>query len=114
MYQPKNMVFSTPIRIQKRVETSVSGTPRIEYLDVISPIDYCSWKGKGGTESVESGSLIIEETAELTMWYRPDVTRKGRVILEDNPEMVYEILDVENVEMRSHYMILKVKRVVSA
>lgn len=114
MFEPRTLVFNTPIRIQHRVEADVNGAPDISYTDADSPVDYCNWKGRGGTESVQAGSWTVTDTAELTMWYRPDINERDQVLLNDDPLLAYEVMNVENVDMRSHYLILKVKRAVNA
>lgn len=155
MFKPNVQQMSTAIRIQHRTESLVNGAPDISYQDADPALDFCNWKGKGGTESVQSGSVTVIDTADLTMWFRPDVTERDRVIPEDvcnawqlkmdeltaayqaeadkeEPDAdilsglqaqidahtlikpTYEIINVENVEMRNQYMILKVKRAVNA
>jgi len=114
MFKPDIQQMAIPIRIQNRKETIINGAPDIDYVDAAPPLDFCNWKGRGGTESTQAGSLIVFDTAELTMWYRPDISERDRVLLNDDPNKVYEIINVENVEMRNQYMILKVQRVVNA
>ena len=155
MFKPNIQQMSTSIRIQHRVSTDVNGAPDISYVDADPALDFCNWKGKGGTESVQSGSVTIMDTAELTMWFRPDVTERDRVMPEDvlnswqlkmdalnaayqaeeskedpDPDVLegfqnqinnhlaekpaYEVVNVENIEMRNQYMILKVRRAVNA
>ena len=103
--------MSTPIKLQSRVETDVSGMPEISYQDKTNAECFCNWKGKGGTESVQSGSLTVEDTAELVMWYRSDITERDLVLL--NHTIPYEVVSLENVEMRNQYLIIKVRRVVN-
>lgn len=114
MYRPNIKQMTTPIRIQRRQEAIVNGAPDISYVDANPALDFCNWKGRGGTESTQSGSLVVFDTAELTMWYRPDVTVQDRILLNDDPDLAYEVINVENVEMRNQFLILKVQRVVNA
>lgn len=114
MFKPNVQQFSTPIRMQHRVETDVNGAPAISYEDADPALEFCSWKSKGGTESTQAGSLVVMDTAEVTMWYRPDITEKDQLLLNDNSALAYEITNVENVEMRNIYLIVKVKRAVNA
>lgn len=113
MWKPGVQQFSTQIRVQRRQETKVNGAPDISYVDADIPLDCCNWKGRGGSESVTAGTVVVADTAELTMWYRPDVDEKTRILLRDNAQLVYEVTNIENVEMRNQYMIVKVKRVVN-
>lgn len=113
MYRPNIQQMATPIRIQHRKATDVNGAPHISYVDADPALDFCNWKGRGGTESVQSGSLTVLDTAELTMWYRPDVNERDRVLLNDNEALAYEIANIENIEMRNQFMVLKVRRTVN-
>jgi len=155
MFKPNIQQMATPIRLQHRTSTDVNGASDISYVDADPALDFCNWKGKGGTENVQSGSLTVMDTAELTMWYRPDITEKDRVMPEGmlNPwqttmdglnaayqieadkvepdaeiladlqtqidahtanKPAYEVTNIENVEMRNQFMILKVRRTVNA
>jgi len=115
MWRPNVQQFTTPIRVQRRIETTVNGAPKVSYVDADPALDFCNWKGKGGTESTQSGALVVEDTAEVVMWYRPDLSQKDRLLLNDNPELAYEIIGPpDNVEQRNMYMILKVRRMVNA
>jgi hypothetical protein len=113
MWKPNIKQFITAIRIQHRVENDVNGAPDISYVPE-NDIQYCDWKGKGGTESTESGTVVVYDTAEITMWFNPVINEKDRVLLNDDETLGYEIVNVENVQQRNMYIILKVKRVVSA
>ena len=114
MFKPNIQQMATSIRIQNRKETIINGAPDIDHVDADPALDFCNWKSKGGTESTQAGSLIVFDTAELTMWYRSDISERDRVLLNDDPSKIYEIINIENVEMRNQYMILKVQRVVNA
>ena len=114
MFKPKIQQFSTQVRIQHRVINNINGAPEISYQDAVPALDFCSWKGKGGREKIESGRLSVIDTAELTMWYRPDVSEKDRILLNGEESLAYEIVNIENIEMRGMYMIIKVRRVVNA
>ncbi|MPM27247.1 hypothetical protein SDC9_73757 [bioreactor metagenome] len=114
MYKPDAQQFATVIRIQKRNSVPVNGDPHVSYADAEPAIDFCAWKGKGGTESVAAGKLIVEDTAEVIMWYRPDINERDRLLLDNNPKSAYEVKNVEDVEQRHQFLILKVRRVVNA
>lgn len=115
MFRPSAQQFATVIRVKHRIETTVNGAPDISYQDANPALDFCNWKGKGGTENISSGTLVVEDTAEVTMWYRPDITKKSRLLLNDDPNKAYEVInEPENVEQRNMWLFLKVKRVVNA
>ena len=114
MYKPPSGPFNTPVRVQTRTSTDVNGAPKISYNDANPALDMCSWKSKGGTENTASGSLVVEDTAELVMWFRPDISERDRLLLNDDFKLAYEVQNAENVEMRNQFLIVKVKRMVSA
>jgi hypothetical protein len=114
MFKPNVQQMATPIRIKHRVSTDVNGAPEISYEDADPAQDFCNWKGKGGSESQQAGKLVVIDTAELTMWYRPDVSERDMVLLNEDEKLAYEVVNVENIEMRNQYMILKVRRAVNA
>lgn len=110
MFKPNASTFLTPIRIQHKTNTFINGAPKPTWADASDPVAFCNWKGKGGTEKVTSGVLTIEDTAELTMWYRSDISETDRVLKNDDATQVYDVLNVEDIEERHIYLVLKVKR----
>lgn len=114
MWQPKAKQMNTQVRILKRSETLVNGAPKIKYDDAENPLELCNWKSKGGTESTESGTLVVEDTAEVVMWYRDGISQKDRLLLNNDPKLAYDIIGPpENVEQRNMYLVLKVRRAVN-
>jgi len=137
MWRPSVQQMTTPIRVQHRVpaggapldsnvpldsgmylgestELNHFGAPVIVYEDADPAVDFCKWKGKGGTEHNEAGTLIVEDTAEITMWYRPDITEQTRLLKHDDPDLAFDVVNVEDVEERHVWLILKVRRSVNA
>lgn len=112
MWKPNVNQFTTPITLQTRVETNVNGAPEISYVGYDQA--FCNWKSRGGTENSQSGSLVVYDTAELIMWYRPGLTECDRILLNGDTSLAYEIVNIENVEMRNQFMIIKVAKVVNA
>lgn len=113
MFKPSSQQFSTPIRVQHRVVVDVNGADEISYNPEVN-IVFCNWKGMGGSESTESGTLVVMDTATLTMWFDPSISEKDRILLNDVEDLAYEVVNAENVDMRNMYLIVKVKRVVSS
>lgn len=111
MYIPVNAGLTTPIRLKKKTLTMVNGAPKVTLTDADDSLILCSWKGRGGTESTSKGMVTIEDTAEVLMYYRDDVDEKDVLYLHDDSTKAYEVLNVENVEQRNLYLILKVRRV---
>jgi hypothetical protein len=113
MFKPNVQQMTTTIRIQHRNAENVNGEEDVSYISE-TDINFCNWKSKGGTESIESGSIVVYDTAELILWYAPNISEQDRVLLNDDEKFAYEITNVENIELRNMFLILKVKRVVSA
>lgn len=113
MFKPNSQQFSTAIRIQHRNVVDVNGADEITYVPE-ADINFCNWKGMGGTENTQSGALVVMDTAILTMWFNPSITEKDRMLLNADETLAYEVVNAENVEMRNMYLMVKVKRVVSA
>lgn len=112
MFKPSSNTFTTPIRIQHRTETLINGAPKPSWADAATdPVALCNWKGKGGTEALNAGILNVIDTAELTMWYRNDISETDRILKDDDATQAYEVMNIENVEERGMYLIVKVKRV---
>lgn len=112
MYKPKEASsLTTPVKLQVRVETMVSGAKEFSYTDATDPVLFCSFKTFGGTESVNNGMLTIVNTADIVAWYRPDIKASCRIILlQDNS--AWEIIgEPENIEMRNQIMKFKVRKV---
>ncbi|KEO81495.1 hypothetical protein [Tumebacillus flagellatus] len=109
MFRPTAQQFATPVRVQNRVTVEGAGDIGFKYQDAAPPVDYCSWKGKGGTVSADSSKII--DTAEVTMWYRPDLNVLDRLWRNEDENQVYEILNIEDIEQRNIWLVLKVERV---
>ena len=77
------------------------------------PIEYNSFgnfSSYGGTEVEINGVVVIEETATITCWYDANITNTSRLERLTDGAM-FEVMNVENVEMRNQVMIIKAKRV---
>jgi len=71
---------------------------------------YCSFRTFGGTERTSNDALIVEDTAVIETWYRPDI--KSDCILQDATGQKYEILgSPENINMRCQILRFKVRAV---
>jgi head-tail adaptor len=112
MFKPSAQQLSTAIRVQQRIETDLNGAPDISYVSAPA-IEFCAWKGKGGTESTTSGALTVTDTAEVTMWYRPGISERDRLLLNDDAALAYDVINIEDVEQRHMWLILKVSRAVN-
>lgn len=73
-----------------------------------------SFKTYGGTENKEkiiNGIYVIEDTANIETWYRPDITSNCR-IARANDGAVFEIInEPEDINQRHQFLKFKVRRV---
>ena len=65
----------------------------------------------GGTERTVNGIVVVEDTATVETYYRPEFTAGARVALAKTGKL-YEVTgEPENVEQRSLYTIMKLTAV---
>lgn len=70
-----------------------------------------SFKSYGGTEHDVNGVYVVEDTATVETWYRPDIKSGCRIAIADSGE-VYEVMGKpENIELRNQFLSFKVNRV---
>ena len=72
---------------------------------------FCNFKTYGGTERQVNGIIEVEETAQITCWFRPDIASGCRLKrLADGA--VYEIIgDPEDIELRHQFLKFKIRRI---
>ena len=119
MYRPKEAEqMATPCLLQQPVTAKINGVNTKTFTDV-EGIIMANFKTYGGTERESDGLYIIEDTANIVCWYRPDITSGCRIVrLADGKnnagqwKAVFEIVgEPENIEMRNMLLTFKVKRV---
>lgn len=72
-------------------------------------IIFCNVRTFGGTERIVNNTLVLENTATVETWYRPDIKANCRLLIN---KQSFEIIgEPENVNMRNQYLIVKVKAV---
>lgn len=74
---------------------------------------YGSFATYGGTETTVNGIMVVEDTATVETWYRPEFKAEGRVSLATAPGVYqYEIVgEPENIEQRNLYTKMKLRRI---
>lgn len=114
MFKPSAQQFTTVIRLQHRTQTTVNGAPDISYPDANPAVHMCEFKPFYGAEALQAGQLGITAGGTITMWYTPGVKASDRILLNDDSAQAYEVTSAENIENRGRYLVLKVKRTVTA
>lgn len=70
---------------------------------------FISCRTFGGTEKVVNDAIVVENTAVVETWYRPDIKSDCRLVIDGLP---YEIMGTpENINMRNQYLKFKVRAV---
>ena len=111
MYIPKSIKqMRTPVMLLSPAETKrYNGVAYQEERQEIGTI-FVNWKSYGGTETTVNGVYSIEDTAQVTTRYRPDIKSNCHLRLADG--RIYEIIgEPENPDMANRYLVFKVKRI---
>ena len=110
MYRPSSAdQMTTPMQLQIPEYRESLGVTVKAFKD--GDIIMANFKTYGGTESVNNGILSVNDTAQVTCWFRPDIKSDCRLKrLSDGA--VFEILgEPENLEMRNQILLFKIQRV---
>ena len=107
-YRP-SMPFNVPLWIFiPKVITSKGSTKKIYPNE--GELIYCSFRTFGGTETTKNDVLVIEDTAVIETWFRPDIKADCKII--DSNGIEYEILGTpENINMRNQFLKFKMRSV---
>lgn len=102
-----NLPFTVPAELQSSTDTRVKGflTKSYSKTDDI----FISFRSFGGTETNSNGIIVVENTAVVQTWYRPDIKANSRLVIGG---LLYEILGTpENINMSNQYLQFKVRAV---
>lgn len=98
--------FNVPIAFLKSETKKVNGVNKKTFTE--SEPFFCSFKTYGGTEKVIDDIYIVENTAVIETYFNPEIKNDCRLkLLTDGSE--WEILSLENIEMRNMYLRIKVR-----
>ncbi len=103
--------MTTPIKLKTRVENKISGAKNITYVDASDPMIICNFKTYGGSERLINNQIVIDNTATITTWFRPDIKASCRIELLNDGSMWEVINDPENIEQRNQIIVFKVRKV---
>lgn len=106
-YRPP--AFITPIILMYPRYKNVKGVSQKTYVD--GDLIWCSFKTFGGTERNINDMYVIEDTANVDTYYRPDIKSDCQIKLAENGS-IYEIInEPEDIEQRHQYCKFKVRRI---
>jgi len=90
------------VKIVKGVETKV--------FPKMGDLIFCSFRTFGGTEKTINDMIMVEDTAVIETYFRPDIS--SDCILKSASGKAYEILGTpENIDMMNKYLKFKVRAV---
>ncbi|MCQ2399832.1 MAG: head-tail adaptor protein [Clostridia bacterium] len=109
-YKPKT-AFNVPFYILQPTTTKVNGVVKKTYpTPTASDLCYGSFKSYGGTEITVNGLLVVEDTAEVETWYKPEIKANCLLVLA-NSNASYEIIsEPENINLSNQFVKFKVRR----
>lgn len=100
--------YNVPVQLLIPTSNTVKGVMKKVYLETGETI-FCNVRTFGGSERVVNDALVLENTATVETWYRPDIKADCRLLINGVP---YEIMgEPENINMRNQYLIIKAKAV---
>jgi hypothetical protein len=106
-YEPK--LFITPLSFETATYETIKGVRKKVYSSPI--MFYGSFATWGGTERTENDLLVVENTAVIETWYRPDITSECRITNLWSGTKYEIIADPENIEMRNQYLRFKIRAI---
>lgn len=110
-YKPQK-TFNVPLLLYPVTGTeNILGVEKKIYAKT-GMLFYGSFATYGGTEREINGVYVVEDTATVETWYKPEFVASARVALADAPGELYEIVGKpENIEQRNLYTKMKLTRV---
>lgn len=88
---------------------TIKGSTKKVYPDE-GELFYCTFRTFGGTETTKNDVLVIENTAVVETWFRPDINADCRI--KDANGIEYEILGTpENINLRNQYLVFKIRAI---
>lgn len=102
-----DLPYSVQAELLKPQEKTEKGSVKKSYIKIDDI--YISFRTFGGTETVKNDILVVENTATVQTWYRPDITAGSRLKIGG---LEYDILGIpENINMSNQYLQFKVRAV---
>lgn len=102
----QNTPYNVPAKLLVPDEPEkIKGVNKKTYKEI--DMFFCSFRTFGGTEKTVNNLLIVENTAIVETWYRPDITSDCVV---DVDGVKYEIISTpENINMQNQVIVFKVR-----
>lgn len=110
MFRPSEISqLTTAMQILEPSSDIVLGVLKKHYKE--GDIFFCNFKTYGGTERSSNDIRIVEDTADIVTWYRPDIN-SGVRIKRCSDGAVFDVIGTpEDIEQRHQIMKFKIQRV---
>lgn len=109
-YRPA-LPFTTPLILLIPTTQSSLGVSTKTFPSVENGVQiFGSFKTYGGTEKTIDGIYVIEDTAVVETWYRPDITSDCVIVIAGTNDRYSIINEPENIDRRNQFLKFKVKR----
>ena len=104
--------YNTPMYLLVPVYKQIKGVKKKVYSKEPGELlFYASFKTYGGTERESNGIYMVEDTANIETWYRPEIKADCRVV-NALTGAVYEVIgEPENINMQNPFLKFKARRV---
>lgn len=107
--------FATPMYVLTPTYKTVKGVRQQVWpaVDTLGDEDliFGSFRSFGGTDVSRDDLVVVQSTATVDTWYRPDIQSNIRLYLPQTGD-TYEILgDPEDISMRHQYMRIRVSKI---
>lgn len=109
MSTPCPLYIINPIKIESNLGKTTAIYPELKDALTEKNKVYGTLKTYQGTKREEMGAVFYEDTAQVNMWFRPDITTDTRVY---NPitNTVYKIItEPENINNKNQYLVFRCK-----
>lgn len=102
--------FNVPLRLLIPVNSTTVGVNKKTFPEINNGIlIYGSFRTFGGSDTESNGLLVVENTAVIETWYRPDIKSNCRIAVIETGE-IFEILgSPENISMQNQYLRIRVR-----
>ncbi len=107
-YRPSG-AFNVPLYVFIPQTKTVKGSMKKVYPEE-GELIFGTFRTFGGTERTSNDALVIENTATVETWYRPDI--KSDCKIRDTDGIDYEILGTpENIGKKNQYLVFKIRAI---
>ncbi len=109
-YRPAKK-FNTPMYLYVVTDYKESVGVKIPVHAETGILFWGSFATYGGTERTVNDVMVVEDTATVETYYRPEFTAGARVALANSGKLYDIVGEPENVEQRNLYTIMKLTAV---